>query len=449
MTDLAERLIEYTRGRASRVAHAEAHDLVGRAIERAERAPAAGRHWRNAASALALVVLVTGSVVLLQLRSTLTKVPVKAPAITLPDEVIQLSTRQQVQSFRIRDRRLFPPRPAWLVADNTQLVITPTNYCDTDTTLFQVVDPNNGNELRPPVRLTGCFDNSFLPFLLPDGTVLLEHYKLTGAAANARAVSLGLDRYDWRAGRVIQSYPVAFPLDLLMAPDKEHVYVLSATVTGVVDCGDANCESIIHDTVALLDLRSGTTVANFDAGLHTRFEFGGDHSVAVSADGRSLYVNESTDLLIFDVQNPGPAAVIPLNGPQATRSDWQLPGGLVIAEAKELAGNTIAVDPRGRWLAVMGTTSAQSPYGPPNGVWLVSTTGPPRVVGHVHPRYGFWAVASSLDGSAIYLIEVAGGGRYLLLVDPFSGKDLADLLVCSSTSCDGFDGIVAIKPASS
>jgi hypothetical protein len=77
----------------------------------------------------------------------------------------------------------------------------------------------------------------------------------------------------------------------------------------------------------------------------------------------------------------------------------------------------------------------------------VSTTGAPRVVWHVHAHDGFRAIASSLDGSALYLVEVAGGGRYVLVVDPITGKDVADLLVCSSTSCDGFDGISGVSPA--
>jgi len=42
---------------------------------------------------------------------------------------------------------------------------------------------------------------------------------------------------------------------------------------------------------------------------------------------------------------------------------------------------------------------------------------------------------------------VAGGGRYLLVVDPLTGKDLNDVLVCSSTSCQGFDGISGVTPA--
>jgi hypothetical protein len=445
MTNLTERLAEYTQARAAGVAHADAQELLVGALERVQRAPAASRHWRNAASALALVALIAGSVVLLQLRSTPPRVPVKSPTITLPDEVIQLLARQEVQSFRIRDRRLSAPRPAWMVADNSQLVITTTNYCET--TVFQIVDPHTGNDLRAPVRLTGCFDNGFSPLSLPDGTILLEHHTLTGPGANVRAVSLGLDRYDWRAGRVIQTYPVAFPRDLVLAPDKEHVYVLTASVTGVADCGDSNCPSIVHDTIDVLDLRSATIAASFDAGSHIRFDFGRENRVALSADGRSLYVSESSELLVFDSQRPGPATVVPLSGHQATRPGWWWPGGLITAEAKESPGNTIAVDPRGRWVAVLGATSDQAPFGPATGLWVVSTTGPPRVVWHVHSYDGFRGIASSLDGSAIYLIEVAGGGRYLLLVDPLTGKDVADVLVCSSTSCDGFDGITAVSPA--
>ena len=443
MSELADRLREYTRLRAARVSDNEAHRAVVGLAGRMQSASSAGRHWRNAASALAFAVLITGSLVLLQLRSAPTKAPVKPPTITLPDEVIQLSTGSQVQSFRIRDRRLSPPQPAWLVADNTQLVITTTNYCEA--TVFQVVDPNTGNELRAPVRVAGCLYSVF-PLFLPDGTVLLDNYKLTGTGANARAVSLGLNRYDWRAGRVVQSYPIALPSDVVLAPDKEHVYALTVSVSRVVDCGDANCPSIVHDTIDMLNLRSATITAHFDAGSHTRFDFGAGHRVALSADGQSLYVNEPSELLIFDTRAPGPATVVPLNGPQAMQSrPW--PSLLMTAEAKGFAGQSIAVDPRGRWVAVLGTTSERTLFGPPNGIWIVSTTGPPRIVGHVHAHDGFYAIASSLDGRVIYLLEVGGGGRYLLVIDPVTGKDLDDVLVCTSTSCQGFYGIAGVTPA--
>ena len=446
MIDLRERLIEYTQARAAGVSHADAQDLLVRALERAQRAPATGRHWRNTASALALVVLIAGSVVLLQLRSTPTRVPVKSPTITLPNDVIQLSRDDVIQPFRIRDGQLDPPRSAWMVAAQARLTLTYANDCSQ--TVFRVEDTATGQDQQPPVRLTGCFDGGLFPLLLSDGTVLLEHHKLSGAPGDpaTRPVWLGLDRYDWRAGRVMQTYPVAFPRDLVLAPDGQHLYALTASVTGLVDCGDPNCESIIHDTVELLSLRSGTIVAQFDAGSHQRFDFGEDHRLALSADGRRLYVNESAELLVFDTSLPGPAAVVPLDSPQATRPGWQWPG-LLTVEAKESAGNSIAVDPRGRWVAVLGTTSARTPFGPPNGIWLVSTAGPPRVIGHVHAHDGFYGIASSPDGSVIYLLEVGGGGRYLLVIDPLTGKDLDDVLVCTSTSCQGFYGIAGVTPA--
>jgi hypothetical protein len=445
MIDLRERLSEYTQARAAGVARADAQELIVRALERVQRTPAAGRHWRNAASALALVALIAGSVVLLQLRSTSTQAPVKSPTITLPDEVIELSTGEQVQAFSTRDRRLSPPRSAWMVADQARLVLTEANDCSK--TVLRVVDSANGNDRRPPISLNGCYGSGPVLLRLSDGTVFLEHYTWVGAVTDPsrRTLSLGLDRYDWRAGRVIQSYPVAFPSDLVLAPDQEHVYALTASVTGVVDCGDSNCESIIHDTVDLLDLRLGTIAAHLDAGSHTRFNFGAEHPMAVSADGRSLFVNESSELLIFDTQTPGPAAVVPLNGPQATRTGWQWPRVLVTAEAKELPGKSIAIDPKGRWVAVLGAPG--NPFGPADGIWLVSTIGTPHIVAHVHAHDGFRAIASSLDGSALYLLEMAGGGRYLLVLDPLIGKDLNDVLVCTSTTCQGFDGIAGVSPA--
>jgi hypothetical protein len=310
-----------------------------------------------------------------------------------------------------------------------------------------VVDSANGNDQRPPISLNGCYGSGPVLLRLSDGTVFLEHYTWVGAVTDPsrRTLSLGLDRYDWRAGRILQSYPVAFPRDLVLAPDQAHVYALTASVSGVVDCGDSNCESIVHDTVELLDLRSGTIAAHFDAGSHSRFDLGTEHRVAVSADGQRLYVDESSELLIFDTQTPGPAAVVPLNGPQATRTGWQWPSMLVTAEAKELPGKSIAIDPKSRWVAVLGV--ARNPFGPADGIWLVSTVGTPHIVAHVHAHDGFRAIASSLDGNALYLLEVAGGGRYLLVLDPLTGKDLNDVLVCTSTSCQGFDGIAGVTPA--
>jgi len=386
-------------------------------------------------------------VVLLQLRSTPTRVPVKSPTITLPNDVIELSIGEEVQAFNIRERRLSPGQSAWMVADHARLAITPANDCGH--TVLQVVDPATGNDQRPPISLHGCYGSGPVLLRLSDGTVFLEHYTWVGAVTDPsrRTVSLGLDRYDWRAGRVIQSYPMAFPSDLVVAPDQQHVYALTASVSGVVDCGDSNCESILHDTVDLLDLRRGTIAGHFDAGSHTRFDFGAQHPMAVSADGRSLFVNESSELLVFDTQTPGPAAVVPLTSSQATRSGWQWPSMLVTAEAKELPGKSIAIDPKGRWVAVLGAPSARTPFGPPDGIWLVSTAGTPRVLAHVHAHDGFRAMASSLDGNALYLLEVGGGGWYLLVVDPQTGKDVADVLVCSSSSCDGFDGISGVSPA--
>jgi hypothetical protein len=449
MIGLPERLVEYTQARGAGVAHADAQELLLRALQRVHRAPAAGRHWRNGASALALVALIAGSVVLLQLRSTSVRVPVKSPTITLPDEVIELSIGEEVQAFNIRERRLSPAQSAWMVADHARLVITPANDCGQ--TVLQVVDPANGNDQRPPIRLSGCYRSGPVLLRLSDGTVFLERYTLLGAVTDQSraAVSLGLDRYDWRAGRVIQSYSVAFLRDLVLAPDEEHVYALTATVTTVFDCPDPspNCPSIIQDRIERLDLRSGTITGHFDAGSHTRFDLGADHRMAASADGRSLFVNELSELLIFDTQTPGPAAVVPLNGPQATRTEWQWPSMLVTAEAKELPGKSIAIDPKGRWVAVLGAPSPRSPYGPADGIWLVSTTGTAHVVAQLHAHDGFRAIASSLDGNTLYLLEVAGGGRYLLVVDPLTGKDLNDVLVCPGTSCQGFDGIAGVLPA--
>ncbi len=447
MTPVLDRLKQYTQRRGDGIAEADAQRVVVATLQRLQRPPSARRHWRNAASALAAALLVTAGLVLLQLRSTPTKIPVQSPPITLPNDVIQLSQGDVIQPFRIRDRQLDPPRSAWLVAAQARLTLTYAIDCSQ--TVFRVVDPVTGQDERPPVNAPGCFSDASFPLLLSDGTVLLEHYKLNGAPNNpaTRPVSLGLDRYDWRAGRVTQTYPVPFPRDLVLAPDGQHVYALTASVTGVVDCGDSNCESIIHDTVELLDLQSRTITASFDAGSHQRFDFGQEHRLALSADGRSLYVNESSQLLIFDTQRPGLPAAVSLNGPQATRPAWPWPGLLVTAEAKELAGKSIAVDPGGRWVAVLGETAERAPFGPPNGIWLVSTIGPPRLVGHVHAHDGFYAIASSPDGSVVYLLEVGGGGRYLLVIDPLTGKDLADVLVCTSTSCQGFYGITGVTPA--
>jgi len=171
----------------------------------------------------------------------------------------------------------------------------------------------------------------------------------------------------------------------------------------------------------------------------------------MSSDGRALFLNEPQAVYIFDLEGHGQAEIVPLKGDQPSATvaaggvPWILP--LVSAESKEIGGPGIAADPSGHWVARLAVTDPGQPNQVMGGVWLVNADGTPRLVGRFHPHDEFRAIAASSDGRAIYLLEEGGRGRYVLLLDARNGRDLGEILLCTSTRCNGFNGIAAVAAA--
>lgn len=457
MNTLADGLAGYTRQRAEGISEADAHRAVAAALEQLRKPSAAGRHWRNLASAAALALVVSGALVFLQLRQT-SRAPITPPTVAIPDDVVTLWSYHGYQTFRLRDHKLSVPRSVWLVADHSQLEVTTTTGCTTS--VFRLIDPRTKAEMRSPVTLAGCFESiGREPLILPDATVLLYHYRVLpsptprpgqDAGPPTYVDPLGVVRYDWRAGRVMQTYPgVSAGNDILLAPDGRQLYVVQTHGIGYFDCMPP-CGAPAQDVVSVLDLKTGESHRLFSTA--ERVTFGDDTAgrLVTSPDGRRLYLDEPFKLYIYDVQGGGMPQVVLLSGgvPIATH----LPSGivplpLVSVAAKNLGGPFIAADPRGKWVAALVLTDRGRPLAYPTGLWLVRTDSTPQLIGRFHAHDPFRGVAASSDGRVLYLLEEGGQGRYLLMVDPASGKDLGEILLCTSTGCDGFDAIAAVTPA--
>jgi hypothetical protein len=266
--------------------------------------------------------------------------------------------------------------------------------------------------------LPGCYLGALL---LPDGTVLFEHISQS---------SRDVVRYDWKRGQIVRVYPdLSFTPESLLSPDGRRLYSL--------EYGRGCCPSW-SGGLAFTDLETGKRVAQFQVDFE---DFGFLKAMALSPDGRTLYVNiKNGGIATFDT-------VKAIAGPQlhfevsVARTPW-FP--LVIqAYAKEALGSSIVVDPKGRWVAVLAVDARLS------GIWIVSAGIEPRVLRHLHPQDSYRAIASSLDGTTLYALEVAGAGRYLLLLDPNTGRDLKELTVRESPDPlwdNGFEGITWVEP---
>jgi DNA-binding beta-propeller fold protein YncE len=292
---------------------------------------------------------------------------------------------------------------------------------------------------------------------------LLVHWTLVAArptppgmdrGPNPYPVYDGAVRYDWEAGRIVQFYPgLDSTADVVVSPDARRLYVLHADGAAVfIECAEPPCGTVVRDRVRAIDVQTGTTVMEFDGASRFIAPAGGGPSrVALSGDGRTLYLNESAELLIFSTLVAGPAQVVRLNPDHPLTSFGSAgPGWVMDAAAKEWGGPGVAADPSGRWVVSLGR-AYQAERLIDNerdlGFWVVNLQDHPRVVGYFHRSDGFRAVAASSDGRVIYLLEESGRGRYLLMVDPATGKDLGELLLCTSTACDGFDAIIGVTPA--
>jgi hypothetical protein len=426
-----QRIREYITSRAARVSEGEAVQVSHRAAELWSRnRPIPGRVFRiSLGAALALAVLVGG--VLLQVGLSSMRHPIKpVPGVQLPDEIVGLwpakpgpetSSGMGVQPVRIRDGKLLPPKPVGtglVLSKDESLVISDTaGDCSVRQSLIHVVDPGSNQDRRPPVSLPGCYLGGLL---LPDGTVLFEHISKS---------SRDVVRYDWKRGQIVRVYPdLSFTPESLLSRDGRRLYTL--------EYGRGCCPSW-SGGLTFTDLETGNRVTQFQVDFE---DFGFLRAMALSPDGRTLYIN---------IKNGGVATFDTVKGTAGPQLHFEVPVArtwfpfVVQADAKEALGSSIAVDPKGRWVAVLAVDSRLS------GIWIVSAGNEPRVLKHLHPQDTYRALASSLDGSALYALEVAGAGRYLLLLDPNTGRDLTEFTVRESPDPQrdgGFEGIAWVEP---
>jgi DNA-binding beta-propeller fold protein YncE len=305
-------------------------------------------------------------------------------------------------------------------------VIVRPSECGSDSTLYFVdratiqadaIGPWAVRTTIPPVNLPGCYLGGLV---LSDGTVLLGRIQ-----PRTRDVI----RYDWKTARTVRVYPdLTLPSDSLLSRDGRWLYTL--------EYGDGA-------ELTYTDLDTGKRVARFHLGVEN---FGFARTMALSPDGQTLYVNINFGgVATFDALKPAEGPRLIFEGMTASQVTW--PFSLVIdTEAKSTFGTDIVVDPQGRWVALLAEADVRS-----RGIWIVNAKGVPRVSRNVHPRDSFRSLAASLDGSALYALEAAESGRYLLVLDPNTGKDLKEFTVRQSAdppkNSGGFDGIAWVEPS--
>lgn len=409
MTKLEASLRRYATDRADRISENDADVLVTRALARPYRRPWA-RHGFNAAAAVVLsLLLIAGGIVLeAQLHGFRFGAPAPAagPLPTVPNEIVNLDNVSQgpdiVTPFRLRDRTVLDPRPRTIVAPGKAIMITSGGLCDIS--IIHVVDLGSPpHDIRQPVSLPGCYS---MPTVIPHSTlVVLDHQ----ARIDSQHVGdLGSVAYDWSAGKVVRSYPDE-PLwfgGALVSSDGTRLYSLNPHAVGELDMTDLASGSVTRITVRIEDV-----------GLNA----GG---MALSPDGRTLYLNAGDTLRTFDARTgkAGPAIEYKTTGSAtAERLDWAaawlsswLPS--ISADAKEgfEPGHGIAIDPKGRWVAALGIDAPSI-----QGIWIVDTSGRMRVIRHIDLKVAWRGIAASLDGSVLYGLDAQGS---VDVFDPHTGR---------------------------
>lgn len=429
MTELEETLRRYIANRAGLVNQNEADTVVARAASAraARRGPA--RHLLNAGAAVTLVLalIATGIVVQMQLRGLRTSVTTTGggPVPPVPNEVVDFQESPGlVLPFRLRDGKLLPARAQWILAPGTALMLNSGSSCDE--TVIHVVDLGSPpHDLRSPVSFPDCYDS---PVILPGSEVLLAHFR---QSSGNPFEDLGAVRYDWSTGRITKSYPGLSGIRFafvggLASRDGNLLYTLSPDF----------CNYCALD---ITDLRTGARLANAPIYISTSngFNAGG---MALSLDGQTLYVNEGDKLATFDATTGKVGKVVSYNGrPTASSSwPWWLPS-MTSADAKEGfgPGRGIAIDPKGRWVAVMG---ADDPHD--YGIWLFTASGPLHLLRRIEPISGLSGIAVSRDGSVLYAYERQAQQGSLYVIDPQTGrvvKRYADPVMA------GFLGIATVE----
>jgi hypothetical protein len=396
----------YIAGRADQISENDSDRLVTRTLARPRRRGRWTRHGLNlaAAAALSLVVIAAGVVLETQLHALNLGAP-RPSAGTLPavpNEIVSLDNVSQgmdiVTPFRLKDQKVLDPRPRWIVAPGTALMITSGGLCDL--TQIHVVDLGSPpHDTRQPVSLPGCY---LTPTVIPNGTlVLLDHQ----VRSQQQAQDLGTVAYDWSAGRVVRTYPDVPPTfgGGLVSSDGMRFYSLNPHSVGELDITDLTTGGVTHVPVRLEQV-----------GLNA----GG---MALSADGRTLYLNAGDTLRLFDARTGKAGPVIDFKGPRIPPTAV-LPGWLtallpsINADAKEgfEPGHGIAVDPKGHWVAALGIDAPSI-----QGIWVFDTSGSTRLRRHIDLHVAWRGIAASLDGSVLYALDTQGS---IDVFDPRTGQ---------------------------
>jgi hypothetical protein len=437
MTGLDEQLKRYVTRRADGVSPSDADLLVTRALARPVSNTPWTRHGRNVAAAIALsVLLVAGGVILEgQLIGRHTGAPTSSagPLPTIPNEIVRLDDASQagefVTPFRLKDAKILPPTYRWILPQNRALVLSPSGDCSSVT--VHVVDAATSQDVRPPVTLPDCYGN---PVVLPGTQVLLAHEHVEGQ----RGQSLGITAYDWSSGRVVRNYPdVAMGVSGgLLSSDASLLYTLNPSAPN-------------GGTLDITDLTTGASVARLTVPIvEVGLNAGG---IALSPDGRTLYINEGIRLRTFDARTGKAGVVLNFEEARPSPAAW-LPGWLwrwpssITAEAKEgfEAGHGIAVDPTGRWVAAISIDDASVA-----GIWIFDRSGSGQAPRHLpvpskSRQSGFRGVAFSLDGSVLYAVYVEAQQGGIDVVDPGTGRFRA----LNNPRFSDLIGIAGVYPAS-
>jgi hypothetical protein len=420
--ELEERLRRYADARARGISDSEADLLVTRALGRPARARRT-RHGLNAGLALGIALLLfVGGIVLKSQQLSHGPGPTHGPLPAVPNEIVDLDDPSQDPSletpFNLKTGKVLAPVPRWVLPQNRAFLVYSTTDCSSST--IRIVDRVTQNDTQPEVRLRDCYGT---PILLPGTSVLLSHWKRPNGSQN-QAQDLGEVMYDWSMARIVKSYapPSAGFTAGLASQDGTRLYTI-----------DAFSDS---PTLGIIDLTSGARLAHAAIPLlQVGLNQGG---LALSIDGKTLYVNQGDSLATFDARtgSPGPVLIFKESKPGSTSL---LPGrlGPIDADAKEgfEVGHGIAVDPQGRWIVALGADDRET-----EGVWLFSLKGTPHVVRRIDQNGGLGGIAFSLDGSVLYVIERQS---YLVVIDPQTGQKIKEFRYPQASGIYGIAGIEA------
>ena len=432
----SEILKRYVEARAAAVPAGESRRLLAHAAAAYAKPGSGGHHLRKLALGLALALAMSAGAVSLELWARTHRIspqPVTSPVPTsaLPDEVVEIGAFSNgaavVAPFRIRDQKLLPVQPGWMVGEKTALIVTeagirPDGTCTA--AVVRIVNTDTGRDLRPAVTLNRCY----LPAAtFPNHTVLL-------AWGDSAAI------YDWQAGVVTRSLPQVKSLfgsgEIVVSPDGQLLYTV-----GFV----ANEGSFIN----LIDLNSGALRAHVPFYIESAGPEAFLGHLALSHDGKKLYVDAGYAFAVLDAQTLNQEQILEFPADQASMLPGWLAPSVINGEAKEpgVASSAIALDPSGQWAAMLGPQGGNS--GP--GVWVVSLQGRARILGHYLRGQNFRGIGVSRDGKVLYLLEDYAYGHDMLAIDSQNGRTLREfhigLIEPLDPNSKDFYGIAAVVPA--